>query len=393
MTVWGYVKMPDGSPAVEASVTVTTAGVTETTTTDSGGKYEVTLTVPSVPVTVTVKAVKGSYEGSATKSGVEGVVQIDVTLKRKPTPKKSTSLTVSVEEREYTVGDEVVVRGSISPAIKVTVTVVVRAPNGTAFRAPVETASDGTFNYTFVVDAPGEWLVYATFAGTGKYKRSTSNMVRLVVKQRSSITLAVRAAGPKRLVVEGSVEPPVPNATVLIYVSLDNGKTWLLYCNATTDESGEFRAELTVTVSGTILVKAAFLGTESVASSETESPPMARLVSEEEQRLRREVKELRRRERELSAKVSGLKSENERLRERVSQLESELQQVSAQLEEVNATLTAMRHQAERYRSEADQYKLVAAAGVPAAFGAGIAAGMSMRRRSAQREAQEESESE
>jgi hypothetical protein len=77
--VYGYVYMPDGSPAAGASVTVSGGGDTATTTADSSGQYHVVLTVSSIPVTVTVTASKGGYSGTASATG-EGTIRVDVRL-------------------------------------------------------------------------------------------------------------------------------------------------------------------------------------------------------------------------------------------------------------------------------------------------------------------------
>ncbi|RLE96572.1 MAG: hypothetical protein DRJ57_05395 [Thermoprotei archaeon] len=383
ITVWGYVYMPDGSPAAGASVTVTAAGVSKSTTTDSSGKYMVTLTVPSVPVKVVVTARKGSYRGSASKTG-EGVIRIDVRLK-KPSPpptKKSTSITLSVEEAEYMVGDTVVVRGQIKPPMSVTVTVVVVRPNGTKISSVVKTQENGSFTYSFTADEPGIWEVYASYTGSKEYAASRSPTLEVVVKERARITMSAKISGvkPARVVIMGSVEPPAAGATVMVYVSLDGGKTWLHLCNATTDEEGRYRVELELTVSGSLLFKAVFPGTELLARCETEKPPAVKLASPEEEELKKQVEDLRRREAELRSVVAELEGERQLLLQRVEELEKSLAEAHTALSKLNATLAELSAEAEAYKGEATQLRIIAYAGIPLGIAAGLAAGVVLGRR-------------
>ena len=366
ITVWGYVKMPDGSPAVGASVKVSAGGVSKTTTTDSKGKYKVDLTVPSTPVKVTVTAKKGNYRGSASKTG-EGVIHIDIVLKYSPPPsKKSTSLELSAGKEEYIVGEVVTVKGCIKPAMKVTVTVTIVQPNGTSISNSVETEEDGTFTYSFEVDKPGVWKVYAKYAGSRKYASSTSPTVEIVVKEATQVTMNAIAVEPRKVIVEGILEPSLAGATIIIYVSLDEGETWLPICNTTTDETGHYRVELEFTVGGNMLFKAMFPGTENYTNCETEVPPAIKLPAPGEE-------EFRKKEEELNEKLTELKNENKQLKEKIEELTGELTETKKTLEELNTTLTTLKKTNEKY-------KTIAFIGTPLAAIASIAVGIVVGRK-------------
>lgn len=388
ITVWGYVYMPDGSPAAGASVTVEAGSVTKSTTTDSSGKYKVTLTVSSVPVTVTVTARKGSYKGSASKTG-EGVIRIDVKL-RKPSPpppsKKSTSIALDVERAVYLVDDTVVVRGQIKPPMSAIVTMVMIRPNGTKISSTVKTWENGSFIYSFIADEPGVWKVYASYAGSKEYAASRSPTLEIAVKERARITMSARISGvrPMKVIITGSVEPPVAGATVMVYVSLDGGKTWLHLCNATTDEGGRYRVELELSVSGSLLFKTVFPGTELLARCETEEPPAVKLTSPEEEQLRKQVEDLKKREAELMSTVAELEGEKEQLLQRVEELEESLAEARGALDKLDATLAKLSAEAEAYKDEAAQLRIIAYAGIPLSIVTGLAAGFMLSKRVSRR---------
>ena len=387
ITVYGHVYMPDGSPAAGASVKVTAGGVSKSTKTDSSGKYKVDLTVSSVPVTVKVTAKKGEYQGSASRSGVEGAVKIDVKLKKAgttPPPtaprKKKTTLTIWVSKREYIVGDQVSVGGSIEPAMSVNVTIVVVKPDAAEMKAKVRTKEDGTFSYAFTVNTVGVWKVYATFAGTDEYAASTSDTIELYVKQPSSLEMDVKATDPKHIVISGVVSPPAANATVMIYVSLDGGKTWLYLCNATTDEEGRFKVEVSMAVSGELLFKAVFPGTETLAYTETEKPPMFKLASEEEQKLRQQVESLTRELEAARARIGELERELGEAKARAEELGKSLEEALSKAEGLEKELAEARGKVARLSSEVALYRNLTLTLPPLALAVGVAVGYLVAKR-------------
>jgi len=342
ITVWGYVKMPDGSPAVGASVTVKAADISKTVTTDSSGKYKVDLTVPSVPVKVTVTAKKGRYRGSASKVG-EGVIRIDVVLKYSPPPKKSTSIELSVDKNEYVVGDVVVVKGYIKPAMSVTVTITIVKPDGTSVSDNIKTQNDGSFTYSFIVDKTGIWKIQVKYAGSSEYAGSSSPVVEIVVKEKAYITMSAIATELGKVIVEGVVEPPISGATVMVYVSLDGGNTWLYLLNTTTDENGHYRAELEFTVGGNMLFKAIFPGTQTVTYCETEAPPAIKLPTPGEE-------ELKKKEEELKKKLTELENENVQLKEKVKELTEKLEEAQQTIEELSTTVATLESGSEKLKT-------------------------------------------
>jgi len=367
ITIWGYVYMPDGSPASGASVTVSAGGKSKSTSTGSSGKYKVDLTVSSIPVTVKVTAKKGSYSGSVTKSGVEGVVRIDVRLKApspaKPSPTKQyTKLTISTAKDEYVVNESVVINGSISPAMSVEITITLKRPNGSIHQAKVKTNTKGMFSYEFTADVCGLWQAYARFAGSDRYKSSESNTIKFYVKIKPSLNLNVRTEDYGQVIISGTVNPAMDRTPIIIYFSLDNGKTWLYLCNSTTNEDGYFEVSVNMNVSGTLLFKAVIPSTEIFVYSESAGEPVVRLISKEEAELREQLDNMKEYVSTLEYELKNLKEENEQLRSKLKNATSSLNEAEVSLANLKKTVLQLKSELELRDKEILQYQLIAILG-------------------------------
>ena len=249
ITVYGHVYMPDGSPAVGASVTVKAGGSTGTTTTDSNGFYKVDLTVSSVPVSVKVTAKKGDYRGSASKSNVEGAVQIDVRLKK---VKRSTSISISVAESEFSLNETVVINGRLNPAMVATVYVYVIDPSKTTHTYTTTTSSDGRFSINFKANMLGQWKAYASFPGNDDYLPSTSSTIVFYVRRTASLEVNVEVVNGSIILKCNSTEDIT--APLDIYVSIDNGTTWIKVASHQLSH-GSAEIPLNLTIYGKVLIK------------------------------------------------------------------------------------------------------------------------------------------
>jgi len=380
--VWGYVYMPNGSPAVGASVTVSAGGKSKSTTTDSSGKYSVDLTVPSTPVTVKVTAKKDGYKGSASKKG-EGVIRIDVYLKKTTTGgtrggttirKQSTKLSITVEKMSYLVGETVHVSGKITPEISATIVIYISIPNGTQVKHLTKSNKEGAFHYEFVADVPGAWKVYAQFQGTKEFAPSKSSEITFYVRVKSNIEVDTSVTEKGTILIRGRTEPPIPNATVQLYVSLDGGKTWMFYCNVTTDENGYFETCFNLTVSGDILFKAVLPEGTSYTSAEEEKPLSyaPKELTEEIQRLSKQVEELEKTEKQLRELISKLESENLGLKSKVEEL-------TQRLRESNETIASLSRLVAEYREKAKNLEQLAYVAAVLSLIVGVAVGYLLSR--------------
>lgn len=361
VTVWGYVYMPDGSPAAGASVTVRGGGDVKSTTTDKNGKYSATLSVDSVPAKITVVARKGGYEGSASKIG-EGVVRIDVKLKAAAKPPKpgvgktKPELALVLGARVHACNETVVVNGSITPPMETVIEIRIVKPSGIDVVDRVKTKKDGTFSYIFVVDEIGVWRVKAYFKGSAKYYPASSNEVLLYVKTSYEVDIAaVVMPGERRVRVEGSIEPPRGGVPVQIYASFDGGKTWTLLGAVVTREEGRYEIEFELGVYGSVLFKAVVPETNETLTSECARPAMAEVASPEEERLRLELETLRIEKERLESELRALEklaSEVEQLRGELEALREERDALAGKLASLEAAYSAKEEELESTRRAA-----------------------------------------
>ena len=358
VTVWGYVKYPDGSPAVGAKVTVVADSVTKTTTTNSKGMYKVDLTVTTIPVTVKVYAEKGDYTGKATARG-EGVIRVDIKLEKtaktpeeeaekEKTPtnatikpsgnitredKNPTSLSISASKREFKVGEVATIKGYISPPMSAIIHIVIINPLGSKKNMTVKTNVNGSFSIELPLNTPGKWVIYAYYPGSQKFKPSKSKELILYVvkpelsKHRKSLTLilnvnAVNMGDKFQITIQGETKPRLSRAELDVYISLDSGRTWLYYGKIPISK-GSFHFKFNVTVQGKILIKVVLAegkgkyrkeAIKEITLAGIPKPLNATLVS----RLSKENAILRQKINTLSNEVNNLKEEVRKLNSAVS---------------------------------------------------------------------------
>jgi hypothetical protein len=93
-----------------------------------------------------------------------------VTISRVPT-----SISISVEPSQVTVGENVIVKGTITPAISTPITLTVKDPDGVTSTLYTTSSPDGTFRFTVTLNKEGRYSFVASFGGGIKYEVSTSS--------------------------------------------------------------------------------------------------------------------------------------------------------------------------------------------------------------------------
>ena len=393
ITVYGYVYMPDGSPAPGASVTVSAGGAKKSATTDSNGKYSVTLSVESIPVTVKVTAKKGSYTGSATKSNVAGAVRIDVKLKAQQPPptqpkKKKVKVEITIQKEVYALGETVTINGTITPETSGNVEIYVTPPNGTEKSYRIA-ASDGKFSYSFKADTLGKWEAYALFLGNDKYGTSKSNTVTFYVKIKPQLSFNAIAKETGKVEIKGRINPATSSTQVTVYISIDGGRTWLPFINITTDQNGNFQVELNLTVSGNLLLKLVTQETEQLLSAEAQQPTMFKLESPTEKLLRQRLEEALEVQANLTEQVQQLKQRNQQLEEQVEKLHSQLENATQALIQAQNSTKTLEAQLESLKKENQQLRNTLTLALPLALAAGAAVGLIVEHFRRKRESREE----
>ena len=375
ISVWGYVYMPDGSPASGASVTVKAGGKSVSTTTDGSGKYKVDLTVESTPVKVTVTAEKGAYRGSATKN-VEGVARIDVRLKAPPPPPRPPKPRVEIKiwcnATEVAVNTTISVRGSVSADID-HVSLVLKLPGGEEKRSTVQVKGK-KFLYVFKPLVTGLWRIYTVYEGDETYDKSRSNTLEIWVKHYSQVEIVHVNASDGVLEVTGRLEPGVNGMPILVQVSIDGGRTWLNVTETRTGEGGVFSVALNITVYGKIYVRSLFPGNSyytlsydqrliSTSIGEEKQRPENPVSEEELEKLKLENQRLNESLREALEEKERLNSELEGLRSKLGEAERRLGETQSQVDKLKSQLEILARQLEMqeesFRTKTLVYPLVA----------------------------------
>ena len=97
--------------------------------------------------------------------------------------KHSTTLTCEVPQ-EVHLGLNVTVYGSVTPYIKIPITLTFIRPDGTSFQRYIwseRTHLSAYYSYTFTPDMEGVWRVYASWPGNDEYYGATSEVVNFTV--------------------------------------------------------------------------------------------------------------------------------------------------------------------------------------------------------------------
>ena len=216
--------------------------------------------------------------------------------------------------------------------------------------------------------------MYAQFQGTKEFAPSKSSEITFYVRVKSNIEVDTSVTEKGAILVRGRTEPPIPNATVQLYVSLDGGKTWMFYRNITTDENGYFEAWFNLTVSGDILFKAVLPEGISYTSAEEEKSLSyaPKELTEEVQRLTKQVEELEKIEKQLRELISKLESEN-------LDLKSKVEELTHRLKESNETIASLSRLVAEYREKAKNLEQLAYAAAILSLIVGVVAGYLLSR--------------
>lgn len=347
ITVYGNVYMPDGSPASGATVTVKAGSTSKTTTTDATGRYKVDLTVESTPVTVTVTAKKGDYKGSASKT-VEGSARIDVHLKAPPPPpppeKPKVSIQIWCETTEVAVNSTVTVHGKVDKDIA-QVVVVVKNPKGKTYKNSVS-VENRKFDYSFKPNLTGTWTVYAMFEGDDKYSKSTSTSIKIQVKYPVMLSILNLEVSGRIITMHGRVYPPIEQALIMVYISIDKGQTWFNLVNTTTSNEGVFTLTLNLSIVGTLYIKAVFPGDKYYTAAQDTKTVNIELSAKEEQKINETMVQ----------ELQKYTEENIKLKQQLEQTVQQNQQLAAQVEELETKLNHTRTQLDQTLAQLNQLK-------------------------------------
>jgi len=190
--VYGYVKDDSGSPVTGAAVTVRSPIDQGSTTTDSEGRYAVTLSVNGPGDSISVSATHGSLSGSASGTVPSGTssMQIDVTLRQPgppppppPPPTPTSAVTISLTKAVVAPGESVTITGTVSPSRAITVAIEVSTDQASWTNlAQVTSTAAGVYSRVWV--PPGAEITYylrSSIPASGDLPSATSGVVSLQV--------------------------------------------------------------------------------------------------------------------------------------------------------------------------------------------------------------------
>jgi hypothetical protein len=81
---------------------------------------------------------------------------------------------ITVEPSQASVGESVIVKGSITLAMSTTITLTVKEPDGTTKTLNTTSSPDGEFGYTLILDKEGKYSFAASLQGDNEHEASTS---------------------------------------------------------------------------------------------------------------------------------------------------------------------------------------------------------------------------
>ncbi|MEM3030063.1 MAG: hypothetical protein QXW09_08035, partial [Thermoproteota archaeon] len=179
-----------------------------------------------------------------------------VSLPPPPTPgKKNSSMAISVNETSITLGESVMINGTLTPALNVAVSLRITCPNGTEVLKSIST-SQGEFKDSFKPDMSGTWSIRASWLGNAEYYGCSSNTVTLTV--RTPVSLQILAAplltnvGGKIIIYVSTSPPLVDRPLVLSFIknktavwnnlgTFNTGSEGVVACPFTPGETGKYR--------------------------------------------------------------------------------------------------------------------------------------------------------
>ena len=88
-----------------------------------------------------------------------------------------TNISIIVEPKQVTVGENVNVKGAITPAMNTQIILIVKEPDGSTKTLTTTSYLDGTFTFTVKLDKEGKYTFTAIFQGDWKYEASRSSEI------------------------------------------------------------------------------------------------------------------------------------------------------------------------------------------------------------------------
>ncbi|MBU7029209.1 MAG: Ig-like domain repeat protein [Theionarchaea archaeon] len=179
-----------------------------------------------------------------------------------------THISLQVTPTDADVEENIVISGSITPALVLDVKITIEDEMGHKEERIVTTLSDGTFSLIYSPDRPGTWYVTASVGGTSEYAASTSERISFFVKKiETSISLHITSTlvyPGEEIEVSGNITPPM-SVDITITFESEEGDNYTE--KTTTSDNGTFSISYKPGEVGIWLVSASFTGNQNYESS------------------------------------------------------------------------------------------------------------------------------
>jgi len=109
--------------------------------------------------------------------------------------KIQSTITCSVSSEKVTKGEEIIISGALSPAVKEFVTLTLYKPDKTTMDKTILSTVDGLFNYTFSPDIVGSWTVKASWTGDLEHEGAVSSTKSFTVEEKKPCIIATTTYG------------------------------------------------------------------------------------------------------------------------------------------------------------------------------------------------------
>lgn len=175
-------------PAIQESISLTFTGPDGANTASCSPGVDGTFTTTFVPDHTGTYTVQADYPGARGHAASTAQVSISVL------PKTATSISMQAVPSNPTAGSEVVIWGSITPAMSTTVSLSYQPPTGAATQTDVRTDQYGRFSGNITVSIPGQWTVTGNYAGDATYATCSNALTVQVDPQQAEHAITFTTA-------------------------------------------------------------------------------------------------------------------------------------------------------------------------------------------------------
>ncbi|MEM2261726.1 MAG: hypothetical protein QXK24_04670 [Ignisphaera sp.] len=221
---------------------------------------------PTGSITIAYLIVKAvGSAGSSTNIGIEATSLIDaktgseIPRSTSPgsvniiSPKKPSSISITIDKTQLNIYEQITIQGSINPARPgATVTITYTKPDYTTITHTVTADSTGSYTDKLTVDMKGKWNVKSSWPGDSDYEGATSTTLTFnVIGKQSVIIISITPLLPSKneeVIITGEINPPQKQTPVTIYVEKEGTKQKL--GTTYTNDKGQYTYKHTFTHSG-----------------------------------------------------------------------------------------------------------------------------------------------